>query len=51
LELAVPCSGTYFLNYSLQLITIITVGQLGGVELGAAGVATMLCNVSGVDTV
>jgi Na+-driven multidrug efflux pump len=48
LELAIPCSGSYFLNYSIQLVTVISVGQLGETELGAVGVATMLANVSGI---
>jgi hypothetical protein len=45
--LALPSAFSYLIGYSQVLISIISVGHLGAAELGAAGIATMLANVTG----
>ena len=37
LQLAAPSAFSYFLNFALQVVSIISVGHLGEIELGAAG--------------
>jgi MATE family multidrug resistance protein len=46
-SLALPSSFSYLLGYSQFLISIVATGKLGPAELGAAGIATMLANVTG----
>ena len=47
LALAIPSSFSYLLGFMQYTVSIIATGRLGAPELGAAGIATMLCNVTG----
>jgi MATE family multidrug resistance protein len=47
LMIAVPSAMSFFLNFALQLISVISVGHLGDLELGAAGIGNMIANVTG----
>lgn len=40
-----PICGTHFLEYSLLVVTVISVGHIGTVELAAASLASMTSNV------
>lgn len=40
-----PIVGTHFLEYSLLVVTVISVGHIGTVELAAASLASMTSNV------
>ncbi|SCV69552.1 BQ2448_2572 [Microbotryum intermedium] len=42
---AVPIAGTHFLEYSLLVVTVVSVGHIGTVELAAASIASMTSNV------
>lgn len=43
-----PLMLTYVLQYSFQLVTVFVAGRLGTKELGAASLATMTANVTGL---
>ncbi|KAM0746448.1 MATE efflux family protein [Meredithblackwellia eburnea MCA 4105] len=45
LKYMVPICGTHFLEYSLLVVTVISVGHLGTVELAASSLASMTSNV------
>ena len=36
-----PTAGTHFLEYSLLVVTVVSLGHLGTVELAAASIANM----------
>lgn len=40
-----PICGTHFLEYSLLVVTVVSVGHIGTVELAAASLASMTSNV------
>lgn len=42
---SVPIAGTHFLEYSLLVVTVVSLGHLGTVELAAASIANMTSNV------
>lgn len=41
-----PIAGTHFLEYSLLVVTVVSVGHIGTTELAAASIASMTSNVS-----
>jgi hypothetical protein len=45
LQLAGPSAVSFFLGFALQLVSIIFVGHLGEIELGAAGIGNMVHRV------
>lgn len=42
---SIPIAGTHFLEYSLLVVTVVSLGHLGTVELAAASIANMTSNV------
>lgn len=40
-----PIAGTHFLEYSLLVVTVVSVGHIGTTELAAASLASMTSNV------
>ncbi|KAI5961239.1 uncharacterized protein KGF55_004164 [Candida pseudojiufengensis] len=45
---SIPLMITYFLQYSLNVISVISVGKLGSKELAAISLSTMTSNISGI---
>lgn len=45
---SIPLILTYILQYSLSLVTVYVAGRLGTLELGAASLATMTANITGL---
>jgi hypothetical protein len=46
LSYLLPIAGTHFLEYSLLVVTVVSVGHIGTTELAAASLASMTSNVS-----